>query len=136
MMISYTSDVEMLDEESLYGFLDGWQRRPSPALLHAAVRGSQHAIIAVDSRTQRVVGFITILTDGVFSAYISLLEVLPTHRRLGIGSELVRMAVSLVNGCYMIDLTCDAPLQPFYERLGWSVSNAMSIREYKRLIDA
>ena len=135
MLITYTSDVATLGEEQLRGFFDGWQRRPAAATLLASLRGSQHAIVAVDSQNHAV-GFITILTDGALSAYIPLLEVLPAYRRLGIGSELVGMEMSRMKDCYMLDLTCDVAMQSFYARLGWEASTGMSIRKYQRLAGA
>ena len=33
---------------------------------------------------------------------------------------------------YMIDLLCDPPLQPFYERLGMQRAHGMLVRNYER----
>ena len=81
----------------------------------------------------RVVGFITAITDGVISAYIPLLEVLPEYRSRGIGSELVRRMLSKLESLYMIDVTCDAELEPFYSRFGFNRAGAMAMRDRSRL---
>jgi len=67
---------------------------------------------------ERVVGFVTAISDGVLSAYVPLLEVLPDHQGRGIGSELVRRLLDRLGDLYMIDVVCDENVVPFYERLG------------------
>ena len=42
-------------------------------------------IIAIDENTNQVVGFVTAISDGVLSAYIPFLEVLPEYKSIGIG---------------------------------------------------
>ena len=96
------------------------------------MRGSSHVVLARDGR--RVVGFVTAISDGVLSAYIPLLEVLPDHQGRGIGSELVRRLVARLESLYMIDLCCDAELEPFYRRLGFlTLDRGMGIRNYDAL---
>jgi hypothetical protein len=48
----------------------------------------------------------------------------------GIGDELVRRMLWLLDGMYMIDLLCDRRLQPFYEQLGMVRATGMMIRNY------
>lgn len=63
------------------------------------------------------------------SAYISQLELLAEHRGRGIGSALVRAMLERLDGLYMIDLICDADVQPFYARLGLTPWTAMIRRD-------
>ncbi len=77
-----------------------------------------------------VVGFVTAISDGVLSAYVPLLEVLPSHRRRGIATQLVRRLLGQLQGLYSINLHCDAELQPFYESLGMQALGGMAIRDY------
>lgn len=79
-----------------------------------------------------VVGFITAVSDHLSCAYIPHLEVLPAYQGEGIGSELVRRMLTKLRELYMIDLLCDPPLQPFYERLGMRPVVGMAIRNYDR----
>jgi GNAT superfamily N-acetyltransferase len=76
------------------------------------------------------VGFITAISDGVLSAFVSLLEVLPSHQRTGIGTALVRHLLVQLEGLYSISLHCDAGLRSFYERLGLKPLSGMAIRDY------
>jgi len=75
-----------------------------------------------------LVGFVTAITDGVFAAYVPLVEVLPAFQRRGIGSALVENMLSRLRQCDMIDLVCDDDVAPFYERLGGTRIGAVAWR--------
>lgn len=91
-----------------------------------------YRIIAIDSTTQRVVGFINAVTDKVLSAYIPLLEVLPQYQRKGIGQELVRRMLEELKDFYMIDLCCDEKLKSYYEKAGMTSVRGMVKRNYSK----
>ena len=129
-MIGYLHTAEKLSPHQLTGFFAGWANRPSPETHLKLLRSSDEIVVAFDESTGMVVGFITAITDHILSSYIPFLEVLPEYRRRGIGSELVRQMLERLNSMYMIDLLCDAKLQPFYEDLGMSSANGMMIRNY------
>ena len=79
-----------------------------------------------------VVGFITAISDGVLSAYIPFLEVLPEHKGHGIGSELVRHMLDRLGNLYMTDLLCDDDVTPFYEQIGGMTrAGGFSVRNYE-----
>ncbi|HWM16579.1 MAG TPA: GNAT family N-acetyltransferase, partial [Microbacterium sp.] len=61
-------------------------------------------------------------------AFISWLEVLPEHQGQGIGSELVRRVLALLDDMYSVDLVCDEELRPYYERLGMTAFQGMGVR--------
>ncbi|HET7828671.1 MAG TPA: GNAT family N-acetyltransferase [Candidatus Limnocylindrales bacterium] len=120
-MIEYREGAAALDglaPDDLTGFFEGWPTPPSPERHLAHLRGAELAILAVDTATKRVVGFVTAIGDGGLTAFIPLLEVLPAYRGLGIGSELMRRVLARLEDRYSIDLVCDPDLVPFYERLG------------------
>jgi predicted N-acetyltransferase YhbS len=76
-----------------------------------------------------IVGFVTAISDGVMSAFIPLLEVLPEYQHQGIGTELVRRVLQQLDGLYMIDLCCDGDLEPFYSAFGFqTLDRGMGLR--------
>jgi len=117
-----------LGEDDLDGFFLGWREPPSPArrvqILHSA-----HLVVLARAHDRRVVGFITAITDGTFSAYIPLLEVAPDWRGRGIGTRLVRAMLERPEGCYIVDLVCDDDLVPFYEKASYRSSDCAGCRE-------
>jgi ribosomal protein S18 acetylase RimI-like enzyme len=117
--VAYVEDAGGVRPEDVEGFFVGWPRRPSPERHLELLRGSDHLVLALDGA--RVVGFVTAISDGVLSAYIPLLEVLPEYQGRGIGSELMRRVLVQLEHLYMVDLCCDADLEPFYRRFGLRV---------------
>jgi len=131
-MVLYLKNATDITPEQLHGFFVGWRNPRSPEEHLMLLQGSDHVVMAVDGDTGQVVGFITALTDGIQSAFIPLLEVLPTWQAQGIGSELVRRMLDLLHHYPCVDLTCDTQLQPFYERFGMSRSVGMMLRRYEK----
>ncbi|WP_433248311.1 GNAT family N-acetyltransferase [Streptosporangium sp. CA-135522] len=117
-MIRYTDAVDTIDADRLTGFFVGWPTPASPEQHLAVLRGSYRAVVAVDEETNRVVGFVNMISDGVLTAFVPWLEVLPEYQGRGIGSELMRRVLADTEHLYSVDLLCEAPLQPYYERFG------------------
>jgi len=131
-MIVYMNSVEDVSAEQLRGFFQGWPNPPSRVTHLELLRGSDHVILAVDDEADRVVGFITAVSDGVLSAYIPFLEVVPEYRGRGIGSELIRRMLGQLQDLYMTDLLCDLDLRPLYARLGMHPAVGMTVRKHDR----
>lgn len=131
-MITYTDSGDHVRPDQIVGFFVDWPDPPSSETHLRVLHGSTHIHLAVDSDTGKIVGFITAVSDGVLSAYIPLLEVLPDYQGRGIGSELVRRMLATLEHIYMVDLLCDPELQPFYARLGLVSATAMFRRNYHR----
>lgn len=132
-VIAYLDTLDGIDADALAGgFFVGWPNPPSPERHLALLRGSSHVLLALDTATGRVVGFINAISDGVLSAYIPLLEVLPAWQGMGIGRELTRRMLARLGSLYMVDLLCDAELQPWYAQLGMQPATGMCLRNYAR----
>lgn len=71
------------------------------------------------------------LSDGVLSAYIPLLEVLPEYQAQSIGKKLISKMKEELSHLYMIDLLCDEELLPYYEKQGMTKATGALIRNYK-----
>ena len=128
MQLEYRNDASTVTSAALRGFFVGWPSPPSPERHLQLLRASTHVVLALEG--ERVVGFVTAISDGVLSAYIPMLEVLPEYQRRGVGSQLVRRMLARLTDLYMVDLACDADLVPYYERLGLTaVGIAMGTRK-------
>lgn len=113
------------------GFFYGWPNPPTIEKHIQILEKSYRAIVAIDEKNNKIIGFINAISDGILSAYIPLLEVLPEYQGKGIGSELVRRILKELNDFYMVDLLCDESLQSFYMKLGMIKSQGMICRNYK-----
>ncbi|QNO16617.1 GNAT family N-acetyltransferase [Alkalicella caledoniensis] len=128
--MSYLTYTVHLNLEIGDGFFKDWPNPPNKEKHREILEKSYKTIVAVEEN-KKVIGFINAVSDGVLSAYIPLLEVLPEYQKQGIGAELVRKMLEELNDFYMIDLCCDERLQPFYKKLGMIESQGMIHRNYK-----
>lgn len=131
-MLVYSDSTDSLTADRLKGFFVGWPNPPSPDTHLEVLRRSDHMVVAIDDDTDQVVGFITAITDKMLAAYIPLLEVLPDYQGEGVGSELVRRMLEILQDYYMIDLICLEEVQPFYERFGFPRATGMAIRNFDK----
>ena len=132
-MINYRLYYSALDELELAdGFFQGWQQHPDKKTHRKILKDSFKSIVAIDAEINQIVGYITIISDGVLSAYIPLLEVIPAYRNRGIGSQLLKLALKELDNFYMIDLVCDDERVSFYEKQGMTKWTAMLWRNYKK----
>jgi ribosomal protein S18 acetylase RimI-like enzyme len=131
-MITYTSSAESATPARLVGFFVGWPNPPTPRTHQKILQSSDEIVLAMDDENDRIVGFITAISDGIISAYIPLLEVLPEYQGKGIGGELVKQLTARLADLYMIDLSCDENVQAFYTPFGFTSSHGMAKRNYQR----
>lgn len=129
-MVVYTESPEGILIEHLQGFFVGWKQAPTPERHLQLLEKSDYVILAKDG--EKVVGFITAITDHVLAAYIPLLEVLPEYQNQGIGKELAKRMLEKLQDFYMVDLLCDPQLQSFYEQMGMQKAAGMMKRNYSK----
>lgn len=127
--MKYIKGIDGIKEEQVDGFFVGWPNPPSNNRFLDMLRGSFFTYLALDGN--KVVGFVNVISDGVLSAYIPLLEVLPSHQGKGIGSKLMTLAIEDLKTLYMIDLACDPDKKSYYEQLGFTEATCMMIRNYE-----
>lgn len=129
-MIEIRTGLEGITPGMLKGFFVGWPQPPDPTTHLRILAGSAMVALAVDTEHGLVVGFATALSDGVLTAFIPLLEVLPAYQGRGLGSALTRSLLDRLDDLYAVDLLCDPPLIPFYRRFGMELSQGMLLRRY------
>jgi len=127
-MISYQTTLENVTPAMLEGFFVDWTSPPSPEKHLEILEGSSHVVLALED--DRVAGFVTAISDGVLSAYIPLLEVMPEFQGRGIGRGLMERMKALLKGLYMVDILCDDDVRPFYQKLGFAPAGGVMIRNY------
>lgn len=127
-MIRYTGNLEEISAQQLQGFFVGWANPFPPETHLQMLTGSDLAQVALDTESDRVVGFVAALTDGVQGAFITLLEVLPDYQGHGIGQALMTQMLQRLNHIQTIELMCDADLVPFYSRFGMKPTTGMVLR--------
>ncbi|RMA90792.1 GNAT family N-acetyltransferase [Priestia megaterium] len=127
----YKNCLNEISSDMLNGFFVDWLNPPNLQTHLKLLKNSSKVVIALDENTNQAVGFITAISDGVLSAYIPFLEVLPEYKNKGIGNELVKLMLKELDDIYMVDLCCDDDLVPYYEKLGMLKSNSMLVRNYE-----
>ena len=130
--LSFRESLDGIEPAHLHGFFEGWPDPPSPEAHLEILRGSYRVVLAVDDTSGDVVGFVNAVSDGRLAAYVPLLEVRPSHRGRGLGTELVRRLVERLRHLYMVDVVCDESVAPFYDRLGFARLVGMARRHYDR----
>lgn len=127
----YTSSLKDISPEMLSGgFFVGWPNPPAPEMHYKLLKNSYKVVLVIDQNTNQGIGFINAVSDGVLSAYIPLLEVLPEYQNQGIGKKLILLLLEELKDIYMIDLICDEELQPYYEKVGMIKAKGMISRNY------
>ncbi len=127
---SLTTSLDGLTPGQLHGFFVGWPNPPAPETFLRLLRGSYRVVLAMHDG--QVIGFVQAISDGVLTAYIPLLEVLPEWQGRGVGRALMTRMRDELRHLYAVDLGCDDDLIPFYEALGMRRGNLMVTRRSDR----
>jgi len=128
--VTYLESLDGVVAADLEGFLLHWDFIPPAGTLRQMLEGSSIVILARDTDSSRVCGYVAALTDRVVCGFISAIEVRPEFRGRGIGTELLRRVTERldVHGIY---LTCAPAMIPFYESVGFARVAAMSKRRWR-----
>ena len=117
--ITKETSVSLDDVLHLYQAV-GWTNYTNqPQMLSQALTHSLATYLARDG--EEVVGLVRLIGDGFSSVFVQDLIVLPTYQRQGIGSTLMKQALSDYKDTYQVQLATDESEKTlaFYRSLGF-----------------
>ena len=126
-MITYTGSINDISIAKLSGFFVGWAKPLTPEQHYNHLAKCAYFVAALEDN--KVVGFVSALSDGIGCAFIPLIEVLPEYQKQGVGSELMRRILDILKDINAIDLMCDDEVKGFYERFGMKSLGGMGLRK-------
>ena len=126
-MIAYSDSIADLDPMELSGFLAHWDFDPPEGTLFEMLSKSEEVVLARDTETSQLCGYIAALSDRVACGYISALEVRPEYRHKGVGTALLKKMVGRLD-VFAVYLSCAPEMIPFYESVGFARGTSMSRR--------
>ena len=112
-MIRYQTDLNGITKEQLEGFFVGWSVPFTQDEHYEILQNSYMFVLAINTETNNVVGFVNAISDKLKFAFIPMLEVLPPFKNMGIGTKLMETLLSKLEHRSFIDLTCDPEMQPY-----------------------
>lgn len=126
--ITYSDDPERVNIAQLLALyhVTYWAKGRTAAQVERALHHSRPVITAWDG--DRLVGFTRVISDLTYRATIWDVIVAETHRKRGIGREMMRKVLDhpdLKTVTMFLLLTKDR--QPFYKHLGFTVEDEMSM---------
>jgi len=117
--ITKETSVSLDDVLHLYQAV-GWTNYTNqPQMLAQALTHSLSIYLARDG--EKIVGLVRLIGDGFSSVFVQDLIVLPTYQRQGIGSTLMKQALSDYKDTYQIQLATEQTEKTlgFYRSLGF-----------------
>ena len=123
-MVDYSFDRQ-IELEQLQGLLrqTGWANQRSIEGIEKMLAGTLLTLGAWEG--DRLVGFVRVITDGIYRALIDDVVVEESKRGTGIGSELMRQVTERLAEVEEVFLRCGKGVVPFYERHHFERSNGV-----------
>jgi predicted GNAT family N-acyltransferase len=114
-MVDYSFDRQ-IELEQLQNLLrqTGWANQRSIEGVQKMLEGTPLTLGAWEG--DRLVGFVRVLSDGIYRALIDDVVVEESKRGTGIGSELMRQLIERLTEVEEVFLHCGEQVVPFYEQ--------------------
>ncbi|NVM23991.1 MAG: GNAT family N-acetyltransferase [Desulfobacterales bacterium] len=98
----------------------GWDRSEG---IYEQVLQRHYAYYTARSANGKLIGYVSVLSDGVADAFLLDLMVHPKHQGTGLGKQLVRRAVIDMKqaGIQCVQVTFQDQLEPFYAMCGFHI---------------
>jgi ribosomal protein S18 acetylase RimI-like enzyme len=108
--------------------LNGWSHRVGTASeFETLIQNSDCAVVALANGV--IVGFARAITDHLSNGYVSMLLVLPSHRRMGVGRSLMKNLLERSSGITWVLRASREGAKEFFSSLGFMPSaDAMELR--------
>ena len=118
--IQYKWTKNFTEEELKDLFLSvNWSSGNYPDKLVIAMRNSSSVFTAWDG--DKLVGLINVLDDGIMTAYVHYLLIMPEYQRIGIGEKLVKMVSENYKDYLRIVLIAYEKEVGFYKHCGFEI---------------
>jgi GNAT superfamily N-acetyltransferase len=122
MNITYKDIQDFTPQELQDLFLSvGWSSGNYPEKLAIAMKNSDTVFSAWDN--QRLVGLVNVLDDGIMTAYIHYLLILPEYQQTGIGKNLMKRVIDKYLSYLRIVLVAYDKETEFYKHCGFSIGD-------------
>ncbi len=128
--MTYLTNTSTLRSFEIGDFYDGWKKKPNRETFLKSIEQADYIVLAIDEEKNKLIGYITAVSDGVLSAYIPFLEVDKEYQNQGIGTALLEKMLEQVGHLYMVDVTVDKDKAGFYEKADFQAWSAMIKRNY------
>ena len=98
----------------------GWDRAEGT---YARILLEHYTYYTARSQGGRLIGFVSIISDGISDAFLIDLMVHPEYQRQGIGTRMVKWAIRDIQqaGIRCIQVTFDEHLEEFYAKCGFHI---------------
>jgi ribosomal protein S18 acetylase RimI-like enzyme len=124
--IHYTTSLDGIQPQQLEGLHGAWPNPPSPETFLQSLRAMNAVVLALDSHTGQIVGFICGMTDRMLVLYIWDHEVLPEYQGRGIEDELIRRMLAEYGDLYQVNTITMPDARPLFERHGFAAYDPQS----------
>ena len=119
MEVIRAAKVEPKEIEDLREIV-GWDRSEGT---YQEVLNRYFTYYIVRNRKDQLVGYMSILSDGISDAFLVDLVVHPEHQGKGLGTQIVKKALTDIKeaGIRCIQVTFSYDLEPFYKKCGFHI---------------